>query len=484
MAQSGPARTSFADVGLVRKTRLCKFFESGTCKRGRYCSFAHGEAELRPCPSPSETAGASIRDNNFAGKARSLSTSAASKHYSQGRPFLRPVEDSDPGELMDFLAKAIQHRMPWMRPVSECRVVAEKVQPKLVPYGWPEKPSRATAPAAPAAARAAASTAPRGTWTNLDKAVPSSREAEEASGGCQWTQQEAWPMPPPPTCTQQEGGIASPWPHGGGSVGSIGPDSPIGDFMSSQPGGPLYDDHRGVGFAPSTSMGDGCWKSGHAAAPDWSSSGTAHGGSESEVLDFIERHLVAALPTVRDCRESGGAAALAAALDLASTRSAIPNMMGSQMVAQCPQSGQHLAHQRLEHDEASAFLSSFGPTEFDMDPAIDLEVDCALDEEGEPFSNHATQKMFRDPRMEGIWSVAEEECASQTHGDIYWEMQHEDEMGLVEAQADQAQEQVSDSKDLCIRVKNTFLHVRQPQELTPRQQAWTMGALPTFPPEG
>ena len=31
------------------KTKLCLFYEKGECSKGDHCTFAHGEAELRPC---------------------------------------------------------------------------------------------------------------------------------------------------------------------------------------------------------------------------------------------------------------------------------------------------------------------------------------------------------------------------------------------------------------------------------------------------
>lgn len=35
---------------MLYKTHLCKFYAKGTCKRGRKCSWAHGEADIRPFP--------------------------------------------------------------------------------------------------------------------------------------------------------------------------------------------------------------------------------------------------------------------------------------------------------------------------------------------------------------------------------------------------------------------------------------------------
>lgn len=40
---------------LCAKTRLCAFYEHGACQRGKACTFAHGEAELRSAPDLSLT---------------------------------------------------------------------------------------------------------------------------------------------------------------------------------------------------------------------------------------------------------------------------------------------------------------------------------------------------------------------------------------------------------------------------------------------
>lgn len=37
------------------KTKLCLFFKQGICRRGRSCTFAHSDAELRPCPNLKRT---------------------------------------------------------------------------------------------------------------------------------------------------------------------------------------------------------------------------------------------------------------------------------------------------------------------------------------------------------------------------------------------------------------------------------------------
>lgn len=48
------------DATMAWKTRLCKFFELGTCQKGDACSFAHGPAELQGPPSVSISAGGTI----------------------------------------------------------------------------------------------------------------------------------------------------------------------------------------------------------------------------------------------------------------------------------------------------------------------------------------------------------------------------------------------------------------------------------------
>jgi len=50
-ACSGPAATDEAkDNHALDKTKLCKFFLKGQCRRGSTCTFAHGRRQLRPQP--------------------------------------------------------------------------------------------------------------------------------------------------------------------------------------------------------------------------------------------------------------------------------------------------------------------------------------------------------------------------------------------------------------------------------------------------
>jgi len=46
VAASGPA----PQASILYKTSLCSFYSAWLCRRGNSCSFAHGDAELRPLP--------------------------------------------------------------------------------------------------------------------------------------------------------------------------------------------------------------------------------------------------------------------------------------------------------------------------------------------------------------------------------------------------------------------------------------------------
>merc|ERR1719375_2195263 len=46
---------SEATKGYMTKTQMCKFFEEGKCTRGRDCTFAHDESELKKAPDFTKT---------------------------------------------------------------------------------------------------------------------------------------------------------------------------------------------------------------------------------------------------------------------------------------------------------------------------------------------------------------------------------------------------------------------------------------------
>jgi len=44
------SKNSHENTHIFDKTRLCKFYAKGKCKRGQACTFAHGEVEVQPQP--------------------------------------------------------------------------------------------------------------------------------------------------------------------------------------------------------------------------------------------------------------------------------------------------------------------------------------------------------------------------------------------------------------------------------------------------
>jgi len=43
-------KNSYENTHIFDKTRLCKFYAKGKCKRGQACTFAHGESQVQPQP--------------------------------------------------------------------------------------------------------------------------------------------------------------------------------------------------------------------------------------------------------------------------------------------------------------------------------------------------------------------------------------------------------------------------------------------------
>ncbi|CAK0860911.1 unnamed protein product [Prorocentrum cordatum] len=150
---------------LLNKTRLCSFYESGTCTRGEHCGFAHGRDALRKAP-----------DFSFTQRCRSFAETGT---CSQGNVC---TFAHAPGQLRRW-RHTERNRNGSGRGSVECAPQECEVQPQLQ-----QQPHRARSAAARAASRPQDVPAPVGAQCERQRhpqapRAPAGRGAEAAGRG-------------------------------------------------------------------------------------------------------------------------------------------------------------------------------------------------------------------------------------------------------------------------------------------------------------